>query len=133
MRVAIPIWDERVSPVFDVAQHLLLADVEGPRELGRTEQVLEQTEPASRAGRVADLGVDVLICGAISRPLEAMLISAGVRVIAQSCGAADDVLGAFLAGELTEQTFLMPGCRRRRRWSQGRRGRGPRRFQGESR
>jgi len=126
MRVAIPISNGRISPVFDAARRLLLVDVENRREIGRTEKVVEEPEMAPRARRVAELGVDVLICGAISRPLEAMLLSAGVEVVPQTCGQGEEVIRAFLSGQLTEQAFLIPGCcGRRRRSRAGRSGVGP--------
>ena len=122
MRVALPTWDSRVSPVFDVARRLLVVDVDRDTEIGRSKLDLEETRLAARASRVTALGVHVLICGAISWPLEAMLASAGVRVIPQTCGPVDDVLRAFLAGQLTSEAFLMPGCcGRRRRFRGGRR------------
>ena len=97
-------------------------DVEGGREVNRRAVTLDEADLTDRATRLADLGVDVLICGAISRPLEAMLTSAHVRVIAQTCGSAEDVLRAFASGQLTERAFLMPGCcGRRRRLRRGRR------------
>ncbi|MBN2474718.1 MAG: NifB/NifX family molybdenum-iron cluster-binding protein [Pirellulales bacterium] len=117
MRAAIPIADGRISPVFDAARHLLLADIENGREVWRTEQTLEQPELGPRARRIAEFGADVLICGAISRPLEMMLLSAGVEVIPQTCGPVEDVLKAFISGRLTEQAFVMPGCCGRRRRS----------------
>ena len=117
MKVAIPTWSGRVSPVFDVARVLLLVDFDGDAEAHRQEAALEETEFAARVRRVAQLGAEVLICGAISMPLEAMLVSAGVRVIPHTCGPAEDVLRAFASGRLTDEAFLMPGCcgRRRRR------------------
>jgi len=119
MRVAIPIFDGRISPVFDAARCLLLVDIEDGREVWRTEQIVEEPELGPRARRVAEFGADVLICGAISRPLEAMLLSAGVEVVPQTCGQAEDVLRAFMSGQLTEQAFLMPGCCGRRRRFRG--------------
>ena len=110
MRVAVPVLDDRISPVFDVARRLVLVDIENEREVERTEKVLEEPELAARARRVAELGADVLICGAISRPFEAMLLSAGVEVIPQTCGPVEDVLKAFVSGQLTEQAFVIPGC-----------------------
>lgn len=121
MRVAIPTWDERVSPVFDVAKRLLVVDIEGDVEVSREEAGLEGAQLMPRARRVAELGVDVLICGAISQPLEAMLASAGVRVIPQTCGPAEDVFRAFVSGQLADNAFLMPGCCGRRRRFRGRR------------
>lgn len=126
MKVGITSWDGRVSPVFDVAKRLLVVDVERDTEIGRSEVDLAETRLAARARRVTGLGVQVLICGAISWPLEAMLTSAGVRVMPQTCGPVEDVLRAFFAGQLASGVFLMPGCcGRRRRFRGGRRHGGP--------
>jgi predicted Fe-Mo cluster-binding NifX family protein len=124
MKVGISTWQGRVSPVFDVARRLVLVEVGPGQELTRAEERIEQTHLSRRAERVARLGIDVLICGAISRPLEAMLVSAGVRVIPQTCGPVEDVLQAFVTGRLTEEAFLMPGCCGRRRRLRGGRRRG---------
>ncbi len=121
MKVGIPTWSGRISPVFDVARHLLVVDVEGDAEVGRVDAAIEETEPAPRARWVAQLGVNVLICGAVSVPLEAMLVSAGVQVVLHVCGPVEEVLQAFVSGRLTDQTFVMPGCCGQRRRLRGRR------------
>ena len=115
MRIAIPVSDARISPVFDVAQRLLLVDIEDGREVGRTEGALEKSQLELRASQVAELHPDVLVCGAISRPLETMLQSAGVEIISQTCGDADKVLRAFVSDKLAGDKFVMPGCCGRRR------------------
>lgn len=121
MRIAISTANERISPVFDVAGRLLVVDVDGDRGLQRTEVVLEDGTLAARARQVAELCVGVLICGAISRPLEMMLASAGVEVRPHTCGDVEEVLHAFCAGQLNDDAFVMPGCcGRRRRFRGGR-------------
>lgn len=120
MRVAVPIADGRISPLFDAARRLLVVNVKNECEVRRTEDVLEESGLAARARRVAELGADVLICAAISRPLEALLLSTGVEVVPQRCGAVEDVLEAFISGQLTEQAFVIPGCGGRRRSPGGR-------------
>ena len=105
--------------MFDVAKHLLVVDIEGGAETGRREEDIRDAEFTRRVMRVAELDVDVLVCGAISRPLEDMLASRGVHVISQTCGPVEDVLRAFVSGQLTERTFLMPGCCGRRRRFRG--------------
>ncbi len=101
--------------MFDAAKRLLVVDVEGSAEVQRWEERIEEEGVATRVEKVAALGVDSLICGAISRPLEASLVSVGVRVIPQTCGPVEDVLSAFIARRLTDEAFLMPGCCGRRR------------------
>ncbi len=123
MIVAIPIWNGKVSPVFDVARCLLVVNLNGDAEPDRAEAAIEATELAARARRVTQLGIDVLICGAISVPLEEMLSSTGVRVIPRTCGRVEDVLRAFVSGRLTDKAFLMPGCFRGAGSCQGGKGR----------
>jgi len=124
MRIAIPDWQGRISPVFDAAKKVLLVDVEGDRQVGRSEHRLAHLDPLLRAKEVAELGADMVICGAVSWPLEMALRSAGVGLIAQTCGPVEDVLDAFLSGQLTDEAYLMPGCCGRRRRFRGRHGHG---------
>ena len=125
MKVAIPVWRGRISPVFDVAGQLLLLDLTDGQPSTRQEQVLEEEAADGRAARLAELGVETLICAGVSKPLETALAAQGVRVIAHVCGDVEEVLQAFVKGNLQEPRFAMPGCcgqKRRRRY--GRCGRG---------
>lgn len=122
MRIAIPHWQGRVSPVFDVAGNLLLVEVVDAQEVGRRDVALSVADPTLRARQVAELPADVLVCGAISWPLELALQSAGVKVISQICGQVEEVMQSFLAGTLEDGAFLMPGCCGRRRFRGGRGG-----------
>jgi predicted Fe-Mo cluster-binding NifX family protein len=115
MWVAIPHHQGRVSPVFDVASRLTLMQVKGRRELERREVILFETRPDGIARNLAELGVDVLICGAISQLLERLLHRDGVRVVAQVCGEVEAVLKAFLGRTLNAPEFRLPGCYRQPR------------------
>lgn len=133
MRIAVPVWRDRISPVFDVAGSLLLVDLREGTPALRSDAILQEEDPDSRTARLGELGVDVLICGAISRPLESMLAAAGIKVIARVCGGVDDVLDAYRSGRLGDRAFAMPGCcGRRRGFGHGRRcGKGGRGAQGD--
>ena len=122
MRVAIPVWNDRVSPVFDAASRLMLVDVKGGVERARREEALPETFLARRARQLAELGVTVLICGAISRPLVALLEASGITVLAWTAGPVNDVLQAYLAGGLPDARWMMPGCGGRRQRRRGGRG-----------
>lgn len=113
MRIAISCQQDRISPVFDVAGRLLLLDVKKGQPERRNIRRLDQTDSLVRARRVSQLGVQVLICGAISWPLENALSSMGVQVIAWICGPVPDIVDAFLHRSLTGSAFIMPGCRNR--------------------
>ncbi len=121
MKVAIPHWQSRVSPVCDEARQFLLVEFSEDRELSRSEREISGADD-DLVGRVIQLqtwGVDALICGALSGALEALLWAAGIRVTSQVCGNVQDVLHAFQTGGLNQDSFTLPGCghcqRRRRR------------------
>jgi len=110
MRVAIPHWQGRVSPVFDVAGNVLLVDIVDGKEQARQNVAIDAEQPQARANLLAEHGVTVLICGAISWPLERALFAAGIEVIPQTCGDVGQVVAAFTSGRLRQGAFLMPGC-----------------------
>ena len=125
MRVAIPHWQGRVSPVLDAASRFTLVDLETGRQTTRQDASLVGSGPLERARELSQLGADVVICGAVSRPLEIALQAAGLQVLPHVCGQVDEVLTAFINGQLDQDAFLMPGCCGRRwRFRAGRRGGG---------
>ncbi len=114
MKVAIPCWRERISPVFDRSGRVLLIEIEDGREKCRKHRTLTRTDAVARAGELLAMGADVLICGAISAPLEFALSSAHVEVNGFLCGPVEEILAAYLSGELANPAFEMPGTRRQR-------------------
>lgn len=110
MKIAIPVWQGNVSSVFDFAHKLLLVEVEDGREKG-TEVVslVERTCP-ERAAKLRRLGVNVLICGAISRPLALMLSSSGIELLPFVTGSTKKILDAYKKGQLYLPCYALPGC-----------------------
>jgi predicted Fe-Mo cluster-binding NifX family protein len=119
VKVLLPIHGQRIAPVFDVARRFLVAELGSAAVAARSEVSIAAEDPVAKTRALLATGASVIICGAISRPLERLLSSAGLRVISNTCGALDEVLAAYVARRLGERAFLMPGCggrqRRRRR------------------
>ena len=114
MKIAIPVWDNRISPVFDTASRLLIVEVEDQKEASRFETALDDQELSRRCLRIQGMEIDMLICGAISRPFLRMLATLGIDVVPGISGHPEEVLEAYLQGTLFHSRFLMPGCRRNR-------------------
>lgn len=116
MRVAIVTWNKSVSPVFETASRLVLIDVEQREERARrTIEMPANLSPLQRARRLAELEVNVLICGAISRPLEELVSTTGVVVIPWVAGPVEGILRAYLTRRLSAAHWRMRGVRRRSR------------------
>lgn len=109
MKVAITQWQNRVSPVFDVACTFMMIEFVDGREQRREMISFPSGESFNRVRLLHQLGVQVLICGAVSQPLESALVSAEIQVIPYICGVVDDVLKAYIHGYLDREEFLQPG------------------------
>ena len=72
---------------------------------------LKAPSPEWLAMRLEQLGVDVVICGAISRCLSRHLEMRGIQVVSFVSGDVDEVLRAYASGTLGDHRFLMAGCR----------------------
>ncbi|NLX55501.1 MAG: hypothetical protein GXY58_10340 [Planctomycetaceae bacterium] len=124
MKVAVPECRGRVSPVFDVAERIVLVDLARPESDVRVTEELGRMGPHARVRRLAELQVDVLVCGAISWSLEALIAAGGIRVVRLVCGDVDEIVRAFRDGTLDDDRFAMPGCCGKRRPGRQRRCRG---------
>lgn len=108
--IAIPVCQERISPVLDAAARLLLVTRRRGKEVARKEFVLVPSSTESVARSVAQLNVDVLLCAALSEPLLQALKKNGVQVRPHLCGQVEAVLHAFCCRQLRRDEFRMPGC-----------------------
>jgi predicted Fe-Mo cluster-binding NifX family protein len=110
MTVAIPSWQQRISPVLDTAMSLLIVTCRNGRETSRREILLGPLTPDAFTRSVVELRVDVLLCAALSQELQRALEQRGVQVQPHLCGDVNEVLHAFGCGQLNRAVFHMPGC-----------------------
>src|SRR4030042_5129391 len=109
MKVAVTVWEDTVSTVCDFCSRLLVFDVMGDEVKNRSFMPFETGILPERANQLEELGVEVLLCGAISRPLERMIRASGVKVIPCLCGSIEEVIGAYMDGGLSDARFILPG------------------------
>ena len=109
MRVAITIWGNRISPVFDAAQTVLLATVVEKAIVDRTFEFIPLLVPVSIANKIVAFDPDILICGAISREPAHIIEDAGITLLSFISGKAEAVLQTFAQGKRVED-YSMPGC-----------------------
>lgn len=110
MRLGIPIARGRISPLLDTAARLLVLTCHDHVETGRNEVVLPPAAPSAMAVALAELKLDLLLCGAASEELLSALRQHGVQVHPRLCGELPAVLQAFCENRLEQKEFLIPGC-----------------------
>ncbi len=109
-KIALAMWGDILSPVFDVAGAVLIADIEEGKATATRTEVLAPQLPYARAMKLSEWGVQSLICGAISAEFARMLESFGIEVIGFVSGNVRQVLDAYLQGVLIQRAYAMPGC-----------------------
>ena len=112
MRIAIPVWEDKISPVLDTALKLLVVDIKDSREASRFVYHIDESDLSQKCHRIRKLDVNTLICGAVSHAFLQMLLASGLDIIQEISGPAEEVLEAYLHGNVFQPRFLMPGCKR---------------------
>jgi predicted Fe-Mo cluster-binding NifX family protein len=110
MKIAIPIYENRISPRFDFSPEMWIVEVERG-EVVRQEKLSTATlNLPQRLEQVTSNGVDKLICGGIDSFSRNQLGSRGIDVVQDVIGDAGIVIDLLMRGR------LRPGlcCERRR-------------------
>jgi predicted Fe-Mo cluster-binding NifX family protein len=116
MKTAFSYWENRIAPVFDTARQIHVIKAESGIIVGETQETLPEDFPIRKVCRLVDLGIGTLVCGAISRPLHAMVSSYGIQVVPFIAGDLHEVIHAWLRGSLEHAAFALPGCYGRGGW-----------------
>jgi predicted Fe-Mo cluster-binding NifX family protein len=123
MRVAIPIVGTCVSPRFDCGAALLVAEIDGGIVTSQQEVVDGASNSLQRVAQLRELGVEVLVCGAVTGFLLRHMMANGIRVFPWVSGDAREALDALARGELSTTPLAGMGrgrgCGRRRRGRAG--------------
>ncbi len=67
-----------------------------------------------KASKLQEMGAELLLCGAIGRPLEEELIARGIGIRSGLSGKVVEIVAALACGALDELRYQMPGADRPR-------------------
>jgi predicted Fe-Mo cluster-binding NifX family protein len=109
MRIAIPVFENRISPRFDCAPAFLLYDIAGEKVAARREIACPGWNDTERVSQLKDLGVNTLICGGLPNYLLANLTNNGIKVIPWVAGIASMALELFLQSKLDSGMVICRG------------------------
>jgi len=122
VKVAVPLFNSRVSPRFDFAAKLLLVTITEGKITDRQEFSLINLNPIKRTSLLCELKVNVVLCGGISCFAERFIKAHGIEVFALVQGEVEEVLALFINGELSSaiipiipETRLRNHCRLKRK------------------
>jgi predicted Fe-Mo cluster-binding NifX family protein len=116
-KLALPVFEERVSPRFDCAPVFLLIDdtIESAAER-RTCYATGGMGVCARVRLLQSMAVDVLICGGIDGKSMRLLEQASIEVYPWVTGEVEDALLCYRNGELERGIMVGRGGRCCGRW-----------------
>jgi len=95
VKIAIPLFKDRVSPHFGASSTFLLVETDGTTICREATWNLPGEGPMEIARRLADLGIEELICGGIQSHCKNWLISKGIKVVDNQKGRVREVVEAL--------------------------------------
>jgi predicted Fe-Mo cluster-binding NifX family protein len=113
MKVAIPLFKDRVSPRFDVCPEVWIVELTNGEVVNQEKSPLESFNLQQRLDQLTSKRVDKIICGGIESSCIDQLGNRGIDVIHNVAGEAGEALNLFIKG------VLRPGF-----YCNGKRGRG---------
>lgn len=112
MKAAFAVWNKRIAPVFDVAREIRLIETEFGHVVCERDESLPADSGPEKGRRLIELGIETLICGAISRFMLSLVEAYGIQVISFVAGDLKEVMQAWLSNDFHKEAFAMPGCGR---------------------
>lgn len=109
MKIAIPVWENRVSPVFDTSTHILVADIKENRLVSKEIISLQGITLYQRIELLHKLRIRTFICCAVTRPLLESILGKNIKAVSNICGDIDQILDAVCKGKDIKALFSMPG------------------------
>lgn len=92
MKIAVPLFKERVAPYFGASSKILLVEMRGDLITQKAAWDVKGEGAMDLAGRLVYLGVKKVICGGIQNRCKDWLISQGVVVLENQRGTVRDLL-----------------------------------------
>jgi predicted Fe-Mo cluster-binding NifX family protein len=112
MILALPVFDQRISPVLDYSGSLTILTIINSR-VTETRTISTNSD---HAGKIVSIllehDIDVVICGGVSQELVEQITSSGIILYNNVCGTIDEILTDYLSGRHDFSDHLLPGCRR---------------------
>ena len=124
MKIAIPIFGNRISPRFDFSPEMWIIEVEGKEVVRQEKLPTANLNLPQRLEQITSNGVNQLICGGIDGFCQTQLGSRGIDVVQDVIGDAEIVFDLFMRGRL--RPGLCCEGRRGKGFCVGRRGSGGR-------
>jgi predicted Fe-Mo cluster-binding NifX family protein len=119
--VAVPVYQERISPLLDVAKKFAVFEIEKGEVKQKITLDIHTDDEPQRFEKLKEMGVSVIIGGAVSCFVSEIIREKGIKLLSWITGPVDTTIELYIKDAIKPFRGEMPGttgCRRRRRQRQ---------------
>lgn len=113
--IAVPVYQERVSPLLDVAKKFAVYEIIAGEIKQKIIADIHSDDEAERFGKLKEIGVSLIIGGAVSSFISELINTKGIRLVSWISGPVDDIIELYLKDELKSVQGKNFTCRRGRK------------------
>ena len=106
MKLAIPVFNSKISPRFDHTQGFVLIETEGASIVSKEQIATPGWSVTAKMKQLVDLGINTLICGGIDRASMQYLSFNRVKIYSWVTGDVDDAVACFLDNRMRPGIIL---------------------------
>jgi predicted Fe-Mo cluster-binding NifX family protein len=109
VKLAVTVWGNRISPVFDAASTLLVAEISDKKISRHYYTDFDPESPIDLIHTLKKHDVTILVCGAISKTPASLILDQHIHLISFVTGNARQFLDSFALARTVGKKNRMPG------------------------
>lgn len=122
--IAMPVFEERISPLLDVSERFVIYEINNKRIVQRIVVSISDVPDITRIQKLKEIGVSVIISGAVSRHLSHIITESGVKHIPWANGPVDEIIKLYIEETLFTARPDSGSCGMQRKIYPGKNGQG---------
>lgn len=112
--IAVPVFQNRISPLMDVSNRYMIYETEDGEIKQKIDISLNAEGEPQRVEKLKDIGVNTIICGAVSGYVAHIVGEKGMRLLPMIYGPIDEVIDRYLDNSLASYCPKPEGCEHRK-------------------
>ena len=121
--IAVPVYQDRISPLMDVSNRYIVYETEDGEIKQKMDISLNADGESQRVDKLKEIGINTIICGAVSGYIAHLVNDRGMRLLSMIYGPIDEIIAHYLDNTLGSYCSG-GGCNGRKRQRRGQCGRG---------
>ena len=117
--IAVPVFQNRVSPLMDVSNRYMIYETKDGEIKQRIDISVNADGEPQRVEKLKEIGVNTIICGAVSGYVAHIVGEKGMRLLSMIYGPIDEIIEHYLKNSLGSYCSGAGACNGRKRQRRG--------------